>query len=73
MACGHFLGPAGEDLHAGVTGGQYGADALIGFDGRQMSDPLGQEARKDAGTGSDLEDIGRALGNEPVERFIRWA
>ncbi len=29
--------------------------------------------REDACTGSDLEDIGRVLGNEPVERFIRWA
>ena len=62
-----------SDLDPCVSRGQDGAHAVVGFDGGQVVDPFGEQPREDAGAGPDLEDVGRILGKEPVERFIRGA
>ena len=68
---GELLRPAGHDLDAGVVRGQDGPHSLVGLDGRDVRDPLRQKPREDAGSGSDLEDVGGALREQPVERRRR--
>ena len=68
---GNLLGAAGENFQVGLTGGQHGAHPIVGLDGGDTGHPLGQEPREDAGAGADLEDVRRALGDQPVERLAR--
>ena len=68
---GDLLGLAGEELDPGIGSGQDGAHAVIGLDGGEMVDPFGQQAREDARAGTDLEDIRRILGKQPVDCLTR--
>ena len=70
---GNCLGTAGENFDPCVIGGEHGTHPLVGLDGRQVRDPVGQQPGEDAGTGSDFEHIARGLWNQPVECFIRGA
>ena len=68
-----LLGLARDDVDAPVTVAEQGAHALVGLDGGHVSDTGSEEPREDAGTGSYFEDVDSLVGNEPVQRFIRWA
>ncbi len=63
---------AGQDLNRDLCGGEDGAHPLVGLDGDHVGNSFGEQPREDARPCPDFEDIGRALGNQPVERFVRW-
>jgi hypothetical protein len=67
---GKCFGPPGQNLHARRLGKEC-PHTIVRLDGRDVEDPLRQQARQDAGAGADFQDFCRSVGEQPIERFGR--
>ena len=68
---GKCLGCAVPYVDPGVPRREDGPHPLVGLDGRDMSNSLGEQGGEEPGARTDLEGVGGTRGNQPVERLGR--